>query len=263
MKELSKTNYIPASVRLVDNIQFRFGQALKPRPDGIKKYKSKIEKFFVTKVKGFDPDKMCAVTIVMEGTTREVNHQEKNITKLAKKHHGVIGGAGNGKRGYMLTYAIAYVRDFAAKYQIMGETMETTVPWSKIQDVIDATTKKLEMLHQENNLPGKPYISYRIPQIYHTGVCIYFMLGISVKGVSDPEEKFSKIEHSMRKVIIEHGGSISHHHGVGKLRKDFIPDMLSKTSIDLVREMKKAHDPSNIFGASNGILANDINSEGS
>ncbi len=89
------------------------------------------------------------------------------------------------------------------------------------------------------------------------------MLGISVKGVSDPEEKFSKIEHSMRKVIIEHGGSISHHHGVGKLRKDFIPDMLSKTSIDLVREMKKAHDPSNIFGASNGILANDINSEGS
>ena len=37
---------------------------------------------------------------------------------------------------------------------------------------------------------------------------------------------------------------------------DFIPDMLSKTSIDLVKELKKAHDPSNIFGASNGILAN-------
>ena len=256
VKELSKTNFIPASVRLVDNIQFRFGQALKPRPEGIKKYKSIIEKFFVTKVKKFDPDKMCAVTIVMEGTANEVDYQKKNITKLAKKHQGLMGGSGNGKRGYMLTYAIAYVRDFAAKYQIMGETMETTVPWSKIQAVIDATTNKLVELHNEYNLPGKPYISYRIPQIYHTGVCIYFMLGISVKGVSNPEEKFSKIEHSMRKVIIEHGGSISHHHGVGKLRKDFIPDMLSKTSIDLVKELKKAHDPSNIFGASNGILAN-------
>ena len=263
MKELSKTNFIPASVRLVDNIQFRFGQALKPRPEGLKKYKSNIEKFIVTKVKKFDSDKMCAVTIVMEGTANEVNYQEKNIAKLAKKHRGLIGGSDNGKRGYMLTYAIAYVRDFVAKYQIMGETMETTVPWSKIQEVIDATTKKLEELHNEYNFPGKPYISYRIPQIYHTGVCIYFMLGISVKGVDDPDEKFSKIEHSMRKVIISHGGSISHHHGVGKLRKDFIPDMLSKTSIDLIREMKKAHDPSNIFGASNGILANDINSEGS
>mgnify|MGYP000343729046 FL=1 len=258
MKALSKTNYIPASVRLVDNIQFRFGQALKPRTEGLKNLKSKIEKFFVVNIKGFDPDKMCALTIVMEGTKEEVRYQQRNVNKLAKKHKGVIGGPGNGKRGYMLTYAIAYVRDFAAKYQIMGETMETTVPWSKIQEVIDETSEKIVELHKEYNLPGKPYISYRIPQIYHTGVCIYFMLGMSVKGVDNPEEKFSKIEHSLRGTIIKHGGSISHHHGVGKLRKDFIPDMLSKTSIELIKEMKQTHDPSNVFGSSNGILANDI-----
>ncbi|MFL3052339.1 MAG: FAD-binding oxidoreductase [Candidatus Neomarinimicrobiota bacterium] len=258
MKALSKTNYIPASVRLVDNIQFRFGQALKPRTEGLKNLKSKIEKFFVVNIKGFDPDKMCALTIVMEGTSEEVAYQQKNVNKLAKTHKGIIGGPGNGKRGYMLTYAIAYVRDFAAKYQIMGETMETTVPWSKIQDVIDATSEKIVHLHNEHNLPGKPYISYRIPQIYHTGVCIYFMLGMSVKGVKSPEEKFSKIEHSLRGTIIKHGGSISHHHGVGKLRKDFIPDMLSKTSIQLIKEMKQSHDPSNVFGSSNGILASDI-----
>ena len=258
MKALSKTNYIPASVRLVDNIQFRFGQALKPRTEGLKNLKSKIEKFFVVNIKGFDPDKMCALTIVMEGTSEEVAYQQKNVNKLAKTHKGIIGGPGNGKRGYMLTYAIAYVRDFAAKYQIMGETMETTVPWSKIQDVIDATSEKIVHLHNEHNLPGKPYISYRIPQIYHTGVCIYFMLGMSVKGVKNPEEKFSKIEHSLRGTIIKHGGSISHHHGVGKLRKDFIPDMLSKTSIQLIKEMKQSHDPSNVFGSSNGILASDI-----
>ena len=258
MKALSKTNYIPASVRLVDNIQFRFGQALKPRAEGLKNLKSKIEKFFIIKMKGFDPDKMCALTIVSEGTKEEVDYQQRKVSRLAKKHKGVIGGPGNGKRGYMLTYAIAYVRDFAAKYQIMGETMETTVPWSKIQAVIDATSEKIVELHKQYNLPGKPYISYRIPQIYHTGVCIYFMLGMSVKGVEKPEEKFGEIEHSLRATIIKHGGSISHHHGVGKLRKDFIPDMLSKTSIDLIKEMKQAHDPSNVFGSSNGILASNI-----
>ena len=258
MKALSKTNYIPASVRLVDNIQFRFGQALKPRAEGLKNLKSKIEKFFIIKMKGFDPDKMCALTIVSEGTKEEVDYQQRKVSRLAKKHKGVIGGPGNGKRGYMLTYAIAYVRDFAAKYQIMGETMETTVPWSKIQEVIDATSEKIVELHKQYNLPGKPYISYRIPQIYHTGVCIYFMLGMSVKGVEKPEEKFGEIEHSLRATIIKHGWSISHHHGVGKLRKDFIPDMLSKTSIDLIKEMKQTHDPSNVFGSSNGILASNI-----
>ena len=255
LKKLSKTNYIPASVRLVDNIQFRFGQALKPRAEGLKKIKSKIEKFLVTNIKGFDPDKMCALTIVMEGTSEEVSYQKKKINKLAKSCKGMIGGSGNGKRGFMLTYAIAYVRDFVSDYQIMGETMETTVSWSNIQNVINAVSEKLNELHSLYKMPGKPYVSYRIPQIYHTGVCIYFMLGMSVKGIDEPEEKFSQIEHTLREVIIKNGGSISHHHGVGKLRKDFLPNTLSETSMQLVKELKLAHDPQNIFGAKNGILA--------
>ena len=42
-----------------------------------------------------------------------------------------------------------------------GRNYGTTVPWSKIQDEIDATTKKLEILHQENNLPVSPnFISH-------------------------------------------------------------------------------------------------------
>ncbi len=34
--------------------------------------------------------------------------------------------------------------------------------------------------------------------------------------------------------------------------------MLSKTSIQLIKEIKQSHDPSNVFGFSNGILASDI-----
>ena len=73
--ELSKTSYVPSSVRLVDNVQFRFGQALKPRVQGLKALISKIEKFFVLNVKGFDAKKMCAATFVMEGARDEVAYQ--------------------------------------------------------------------------------------------------------------------------------------------------------------------------------------------
>ena len=34
--------------------------------------------------------------------------------------------------------------------------------------------------------------------------------------------------------------------------------MLTKTSIQLIKEIKQSHDPSNVFGFSNGILASDI-----
>ena len=252
---LSKTNFIPSSVRLVDNMQFRFGQALKPKAQGFKKFMGQIEKFFALKVKGLDAEKMCATTFLMEGSQNEIAYQEKNILKLAKQHGGLVGGPGNGKRGYLLTFAIAYVRDFLTDFHIIGETMETTVPWSKIKPVCEAASNTLFELHKKHNLPGKPYISYRIPQIYHTGVCIYFMLGMSVENVPNAEDLFGEIEHAIRRAIMDNGGSISHHHGVGKIRKDFLKDTLSDSSVELIKDLKKAHDPSNIFGIRNGVFA--------
>jgi hypothetical protein len=43
-------------------------------------------------------------------------------------------GAENGQRGYRLTYAIAYLRDFLFTLDILCETFETSVPWSQIHN---------------------------------------------------------------------------------------------------------------------------------
>ena len=64
-----------------------------------------------------------------------------------------------------------------------------------------------------------------------------------------------EIEHDVRQTIIDAGGSISHHHGVGKLRKDFMTQTLSPTSIELLKQVKAASDPQNIFGIRNNIFA--------
>jgi alkyldihydroxyacetonephosphate synthase len=253
--ELTRSGSLPASVRLVDNFQFRFGSALRPRPTAAGALLHKLQKFFLLKVKGFDPHRMCAATLVMEGSHSEVAYQEKLVYRLAKKHDGIAGGEGNGKRGYMLTYAIAYIRDFMADYYVTGETYETTVPWDKIHDVINAVDRAAREQHEAHGLPGKPYVSPRITQLYHTGVCIYFTHGFSAKGVNNPDRIFSEIEHSLRETILANGGSVSHHHGIGKLRRDFMPETLSETSIEMLREVKQAHDPQNIFGIGNNVFA--------
>ena len=253
---LAHSGFVPASIRLVDNIQFRFGQALQPRPTGLKALLDKIQRFYVG-VRGFDPNQMVAATIVMEGSRVEVAYQEKNIHALARQFKGQVAGAANGRRGYMLTYAIAYIRDFLADLHVIGETFETTAPWSKIQQICQAVEARLQERHGEFGLPGKPYISCRITQLYHTGVCIYFMFGIYTKGIKRPEEIFGRIEHSLREAILENGGSISHHHGVGKIRKDFMKETLSASSIELLRNLKQGHDPQNIFGIRNNVFTDD------
>jgi alkyldihydroxyacetonephosphate synthase len=255
--ELRRANIIPASIRLLDNIQFRFGTVLKPRPTSKDALISKLQKFYLSSVKHFDFNEMVGATIVMEGTAEEVAYQEKNVYRIAKKYGGIPGGEHNGKRGYMLTYAIAYIRDFLAAYHITGETYETTVPWNKIHEVCDAVAQRGRELHEAYGLPGRPYISPRVTQLYHTGVCIYFTHGFSTQGVAAPDEILSKIDHILRETIMEHGGSISHHHGVGKLRKDFLPKTLSPASICLLQDVKKVSDPQNIFGIRNNVFADE------
>ena len=252
--ELSQTGILPASIRLVDNIQFRFGSALKPHPTASEELVNKIQKFFLLKVKKFDPNKLCAATIVMEGTAAEVAHQEKTIYSIASNYGGIKGGEGNGKRGYMLTYAIAYIRDFLADYYITGETYETTVPWSKVHDVIEAVEKLAFAKHEEYGLPGRPYVSPRITQLYHTGVCIYFTHGFYTKGIDNPDIIFSEIEKELRQAILDAGGSLSHHHGIGKLRREFMDRTISPAGTEMIKELKQASDPQNIFGIRNNVL---------
>ncbi|MCK5920721.1 MAG: FAD-binding oxidoreductase, partial [Methylococcales bacterium] len=255
LEALNHTGVLPASIRLMDNIQFRFGAALKPEPTGMQELMSKIEKFALTKVKKFDPYKLAVARVVMEGSKEEVAYQNKIVFNLAKKFNGISGGEGNGKRGYMLTYAIAYLRDYMADYHIIGETYETTVPWSKIHDVLNAVDKRSLELHREHGFPGHPYVSPRITQLYHTGVCIYFTHAFSIKGIDNADEIFGRMDHELREVILAAGGSVSHHHGVGKLRKDFMPQAISPASIKMIKELKKANDPQNIFGIRNNALA--------
>lgn len=253
--DLMQTGVLPASIRLVDNVQFRFGQALKARPTGQEKLMSRVQQTFLESVKGFDLRQMSAATVVMEGSAAEVEFQKAEIKRVAARHGGVSGGSHNGRRGYMLTYAIAYIRDFLTDYHIIGETYETTVPWSRVHEVIEAVEKRSIEMHREFGLPGRSYVSPRITQLYHTGVCIYFTHGFSTRGVADPDRAFAAIEHEMRETIMAHGGSISHHHGVGKLRRDFVPRTMTPAAIEMLREMKTAADPTNVFGIANNVFA--------
>ena len=253
MYELAHSSSVPASARMLDSLHYQFGSALKPEKNNIGKLKSKIQKL-VFKMKDFSADDFVAAVFKLEGSSSEVEYQRKNIKRLAKKYNGLLGGSKEGKVGYNITMVIAYIREFFVPQGILGETLETAVPWSKVNQVKDEANKLLTELHKKYDLPGKPFFCSRISKVYHTGICMYNTMGINVRGIKNPEKVFSDIEHKIRECFIKNGGSISHHHGVGKLRKDFMPKTISPGSIDVIQGIKKSQDPNNIFGISNNII---------
>lgn len=252
MYDLAREATPPASVRLLDNLQFQFGLALKPKSSGgLADLKSKAEKFFVTKIKGFEPGKMVVCTVVFEGMRSEVEQQQRDLYRIAARHSGMKAGGENGRRGYQLIFSIAYIRDFLMNYYIIAESFETSVSWSEALALCDNVKRRLTDEYKRRALPGKPFVTARVTQVYRTGVCIYFYFGFYYKGIPNPHEVYLELENIARDEILKSGGSLSHHHGVGKLRHAFLPRIMSETALEWKRELKKSLDPANVFGAGN------------
>jgi alkyldihydroxyacetonephosphate synthase len=252
VRDVERAGCKPASIRLMDNLQFQFGQAVKPAKTGAAALVSRIEKAFVLGVKGFDANQMVACTLLFEGTETEVAAQERGVYALAKQHRGMRAGAENGKRGYELTFAIAYIRDFIMQHWVVAESFETTVPWSQVLSVVNGVKRRIAEEHAARRLPGKPFISVRVTQLYEAGACLYFYFAFYYKGVEHPSEVFAELERAARDEILKNGGSLSHHHGIGKLRSSFLPRVFTPAALAWRERMKQALDPENVLGSGNG-----------
>lgn len=252
LRDVQDSGARPASIRLMDNLQFQFGQALKPEKRGVGALAARLQKLFVTRVKGFDVDRMTACTLLFEGSRAEVTAQEKTVYGLAARHGGLRGGAENGRRGYALTFSIAYIRDFMMRHHVLAESFETTVPWSGALPLIENVKQRLWQEHAKRDLSGRPFVCARVTQLYETGVCVYFYFGCSMKGVPRASEVYAEMERAARDEILRAGGSLSHHHGVGRLRQPFLPRVLSEPALAWRDALARTVDPKGVFGGSDG-----------
>ena len=76
---------------------------------------------------------IAAATLLFEGPNEAaVQRQYKAVAPLVKRFGGTWGGEHTGRRGYDMTYAIAYIRDFCVGHNVLAESFETSVPWSQV-----------------------------------------------------------------------------------------------------------------------------------
>lgn len=121
------------------------GSTLKPKNDSAwQNFIEKAKKFFVVNIKGYDPEKLAACTMLFEGDENWCKNSHKQVLEIAKKFNGMAGGEENGKRGYLLTFLIAYVRDFAMDHNVIAESFETSCPWTRVDELCKRVDKRLK-----------------------------------------------------------------------------------------------------------------------
>lgn len=203
---------------------------------------------------------MVACTMVFEGDEDWCKLCHKNVVEMGKKYNGIVGGPENGMRGYLLTFLIAYSRDFAMDYKCLAESFETSIAWSKVSELCKRIRSRvfneaMALGFKESNI----WISFRVTQVYETGAAVYVYLSLTYKGLDESKaiENYEIVEDAARDEVMNVGGCISHHHGVGKIRKKFIGRTVPDLAIEWQDKVKKIIDPQNIFAINNTIPRSD------
>ena len=151
---------------------------------------------------------------------------------VARDHGGVPGEVrgGSGKGGgegsdavgaWRSAFLLApYLRDTFVACGVLSDTFETAITWDRFEE-FHATTmeavqsKVAEVCDAPADGAGAPRVSCRFTHVYPDGPAPYFtVMAPAVRG--GEVEQWDEIKAAASEAVIEGGGTITHHHAVGR-----------------------------------------------
>jgi alkyldihydroxyacetonephosphate synthase len=123
-------------------------------------------------------------------------------------------------------------------------TTEISANWDKINEIYEVCIERIR-----NEIPDLTLLGGHSSHSYLNGTNLYFVYFYNVMNCGADEE-ISKYHMPIKKIIVEEtiklGGSMCHHHGVGKHRTHWIEDEYG-SSYYMLKTLKDAFDPNDIM----------------
>jgi alkyldihydroxyacetonephosphate synthase len=113
-----------------------------------------------------------------------------------------------------------YLRDTFVACGVLSDTFESSITWDRFEDfhaaAIEAARAKVaEVCDAPAEGPGAPRVSCRFTHVYPDGPAPYFtVMAPAVRG--GEVEQWDEIKAAASEAVIEAGGTITHHHAVGR-----------------------------------------------
>ncbi len=133
-----------------------------------------------------------------------------------------------------------YLRDAMLCCGILLETFETAVTWDRFaafhQAVIAAATDALQV-HCGGGL-----ITWRFTHVYPDGPAPYYSV-VAPAREGQEVEQWDAIKFAVSDAILAYGGTITHHHAVGKDHRPWYTQQISPLFGEILHQAKRSLDP--------------------
>ena len=188
---------------------------------------------------GYKPGSRCLMFVSIEGDKAFAKLVKRKFKKIAKKFRGFYLGEKPVKKWLEQRFSGSYMRDPLMDVGLMTDTLETSVTWSNLLKLWKATRKYAEAR-------PKTIFMIHISHVYENGANLYFTF-ISPMEKGNEREDFENFYQGLVNTIVQNGGSLSHHHGVGRTLGPRMEEQIGKTAMNAMRAVKKYFDPNNIM----------------
>ena len=205
---------------------------------------SEVRRLFPENARGED----CLIILVHEGPAGRTAAEIAECAEIAKDT-GCEGASGDVVEKWLAERNHVPTFESFLKEGIIVDTVEIAADWSKIVPIYTRTIASLSEV--ENILNASAHSSH----CYRSGINLYFTFAAMPADPKNMKDVYNDCWRRIMEATIEEGGGISHHHGIGRIRRKWMKHEIGRPGVKLLKNLKMALDPTNIMNP--GVLISD------
>jgi alkyldihydroxyacetonephosphate synthase len=166
------------------------------------------------------------------------------------ERRGAGGRAGGAVGSWREAFLRApYLRDVFIAIGVLSETFETAITWERFPEFHERVLSAVRDAVQE--VCGEGIVTCRLTHVYPDGPAPYYTILAPARRGAELEQ-WAEIKRVASEAVISGGGTITHHHAVGRAHRPWYDRQRPDPFADAMRATKRTLDPT---GALNpGVL---------
>jgi alkyldihydroxyacetonephosphate synthase len=186
----------------------------------------------------------CLAILGFEGDAQDVAGRRKRALALVRRSAGLPVGRSPGEAWLKGRFTAPYLRDELLTHGVMVETLETATQWSNVGRLHSEVARAIADALSACATPG--LVMCHVSHLYETGASLYFTF-IAARQSDDEIGQWRAVKEAASGTIARGGGTITHHHAVGRDHAPWMEQEVGRTGVQALRALKHELDPDGIM----------------
>jgi alkyldihydroxyacetonephosphate synthase len=186
----------------------------------------------------------CLIIVGFEGEEESVARRRALSVRELHRGGAVYLGQSAGRSWEHGRYQGPYLRDTLMEMGAMVETLETAHTWSGLAALHDAVATALRDSLSGQGTPAMVFS--HLSHAYADGASLYFTF-IARARHGEEIAQWRQAKRAASEAIVAAGGTITHHHAVGRDHAPYMEAEVGETGLDVLRAVKNQLDPTGIM----------------